>query len=142
MVLMGLLFLALGALSIFSKTQNGVHLPLVIPVVCVLGGAVSIWGHDFGHGRVIVTASRIKTRNFLHRSAGKDEIDSLDIIHVDPLKSEVTTPTLFLRDGKSIVLEPLVWSEQVGSEQSKWTYGQQVKIVHEIRETLGLGGQD
>jgi hypothetical protein len=102
----------------------------------------TIWGHDFGHGLVFVTPSKIKTRNHIHRTARTDEIDSLDIIHIDPLGSESTTPTLFLRNGKSIVLEPLIWSEQVGSEQPGWTVWQQERVVKEIREILRVGGKD
>ncbi len=142
MVLCGLLLLALGVLTIFSKTHSGGHFPVILPIVCFLGGVASLWARDFGHGLVIVTDSDIKTRNHIHRTARKDDINSLDIIHSDPLGSESTTPTLFLRNGRSLVLEPLIWSEQVGSEQPKWTYWKQQQVVKEIREILHVGGND
>jgi hypothetical protein len=110
--------------------------------VCFLGGVSSIWGHDFGHGLVIVTPSDLKTRNHLRRSVHRDQIVSLDILHVDPLESETTIPTLFLHVGKSVVLEPLIWTEEVGSEQPGWTYRQQLEVVNEIRAILHVGGQD
>jgi hypothetical protein len=141
-VLIGMVSLALGVLTVFSKTQSGSNFPLLLPVVFFLGGVASIWAHDFGQGTVIVTPSEIWTRNHVHRSVRKDDIDSLDIIHSDQLKSEATIPTLFLRNGNSIVLEPLMWNEQVGSEQPGWTYRQQLMVVSEIRQILRVGGQD
>jgi hypothetical protein len=142
LILMGALLLALGVLATFSRTHSGSHFPAVLPIVCFLGGVLSLWGYDFGHGRVVVTASGIKTRNRMRRSVHSDEIAALDILHSELGKPDTTTPTLFLRSGKSIALEPLQWSEQIGSEQPAWTYGQQQKIINEIRTLLRLDGRD
>lgn len=123
------------------STRHGTF-PVSLLISSFLGGALCFWAHDFGQGRVVVTPDGIKTRNLARRSVRKVNIDSLDIVHSPLGKDENAIPTLFLKDGKAIVLLPLEWSEQVGSEQPNWTFYKQQEIVHEIRKVLGVQGLD
>ena len=133
----GLFLLVLGIASAVGRT-----FPVSLTVISFAGGLAAFWGNDMGKGRVTVTPSGIKSKSFLFHSAQKDEIESLDIVHSNFGKPDLTTPVLSLRSGKSFSLVPLIWSEQVGSEQPRWSYRQQMEIVHEIRSLLGVSGQD
>ena len=138
---MGLLLMvngiALAAIKIGRSNYS-----MALPLVSILGGIVILWANDFGRSRVTVTSSEIKTRTVLKRSAQIDEIQSLDILHSGLSEPECTMPTVLLKNGKSFSLQPLEWSEQIGSEQLGWTIHRQKEIVHEIRRLLGVTAHD
>jgi hypothetical protein len=141
MVSLGVFLLVLGLDTAFVRT-NQTDYPIGLSLIAMLVGLVMLWANDFDQGRVTVTPTRIRTRNLVARIARKDEIESLDIVHSQLGKPETTTPTLHLRGGRAISLQPLVWSAQVATEQPGWSYFQQQKLVHEIRDLLGVAGQD
>ena len=99
-LLVGAFLLVLGAVMVFTKTNRGSNYPILLPILSLLGGIAAFWGNDFGQGRVVVTTSGIKTRNRVHQSARKEDIESLDINHSNIGEPESTTPVLHLRNGK------------------------------------------
>jgi hypothetical protein len=142
MILIGVFLLILFAVTAFTTTKRGSDYPVSLPILSFFGSVFAFWFNDFDQGQVVITPTGIRTRNRVQRSARRDDIDSLDVFHSGIGEPRGTTPVVFLKNGKSFILEPLLWTENVEAEQPRWTYDQQLKIVHEIRTVLSVGGRD
>lgn len=134
-------FLVLLGLLAFGEKNQGLS-PVTLSVLCFTFGFAVIWLSVCLLGTVQVFPTKIKSQNLIRRSVDVDDIQTLDILRSHWGRQTLLVPVVVRRNGKSIALRPLVWREQLLAQNPGWTPQKQADVIHEIRESIHVGGQD
>jgi hypothetical protein len=136
----GVFLILLGFLA-FGEQNQGLS-PVTLSVICFIFGVAVIWLSVCLLGTVQVSRTKIKSQNLLRRSADVDDIEKLDIVRSRWGRQSLLVPVVVRKNGKSFPLRPLVWREQLLARNPGWTPQKQVEVIHEIRESIRVSGQD
>jgi hypothetical protein len=70
------------------------------------------------------------------------DVNRLDVVKTRIFGQQVLLPTVISHDGRTLPLLPIAWRFVNYQGTPAWTREQQTKVVHEIRDELGIGGND
>ena len=146
-LIVGILLLLVGAAFVVSyfAPGKGTPPPITDGFIFALFGIVAIWtGVAMAFGGVVVTSSKITTWAVLPHSSSKDDISQIDVVRSDFGHAERVLPVVIRKDGTELKLVPLAWPYRGHwyrkSDKAALTLDHQAKLVSEIRNTLGVGG--